>query len=114
MHIDIQDNNSHIIAIPRGKSIDASVADEFKKKMLDIVNSKSPFIVLDVRDVSFIDSTGLGALISVYKAIDKDQTLVLCNISEGIQSIFKMTKLDQFFTLFSSKESAFKTLKIDQ
>ncbi|MCA1743086.1 MAG: STAS domain-containing protein [Desulfonatronovibrio sp.] len=113
MHIDVQENDTHTLVIPRTKSIDASMAEEFKKKMEDIVNSRSSLIVLDMQDVNFIDSTALGLLIATYKNLNKDQNLIICNISEGIQGILKLTRLDKFFTLFSSKESAFKAFKID-
>lgn len=113
MEVEVQKGINHVVVIPRRKSVDASVAAEFKKKMQEIINSGISLIVLDMRDVSFIDSTGLGSIISAYKTKDKEQTLVLCNIAEGVQDIFKITKLDKFFTIFSSKESAFKALKID-
>ena len=113
MQIEVQEGNNYIVVIPRRKSVDASVSDEFKKRMQDIVNSGTSLIVLDMQDISFIDSTGLGSIIATYKTLDQDQTLVLCNISEGIQDIFKITKLDKRFTIFPSRESAFKALKID-
>lgn len=57
-------------------------------------------IVLDFKNVNYIDSTGLGLLVSIHKkaVIDK-KDLKLINVNEEIERIFNMTMLDTLLSI---------------
>jgi anti-sigma B factor antagonist len=56
--------------------------------------------VIDFADTGYIDSAGLGALVSLSKRIrEADGTLRLTNLNEDIRTLFELTKLDTLFTL---------------
>jgi anti-sigma B factor antagonist len=55
-------------------------------------------VVLDLTDVTYIDSSGLGALVSVYMAAKRhDCELKLINLSQRLQELFRITKLSAVF-----------------
>jgi anti-sigma B factor antagonist len=55
-------------------------------------------VVLDLKDVHYIDSSGIGALVSVYMAAGKAQSaLVLANLQPRIRDLFELTRLTTVF-----------------
>ena len=54
----------------------------------------------DFSDCNFIDSTGLGVLVSVYKrCIEVKGEIKLLNMNNNVMKVFKLTRLDQVFTI---------------
>lgn len=88
----------------------ADVAPRFRNQLIDYVSSGYRSIVLDMQSVSFIDSSGLGALVSSLKVIGKDGDLVLCGTNGTVVSMFKLTRMDKVFRMFSTKEEALAAL----
>jgi anti-sigma B factor antagonist len=64
-------------------------------------------IVLNVAKVSFIDSAGVGALVSCFRsAQSRGAALKLCNPAQQIRSVLKITKLDTVLGLFDDESQA--------
>jgi anti-sigma B factor antagonist len=90
--------------------IAADVAPRFKTDLIDYIQSGNRSIVLDLGGVSFIDSSGLSALVSSLKAIGNDGDLVLCGTRSAVASMFKLTRMDKVFRMFASSEEAVAAL----
>ena len=86
------------------------MAPRFKHQLIDYVNKGNRSIVLDMNAVSFIDSSGLGALVSSLKVIGKDGDLVLCGTGGTVNSMFKLTRMDKVFRMFGTAEEAVAAL----
>ena len=86
--------------------IAADVAPRFKEDLMAYIAKGNHAIVLDLSDVTFIDSSGLGALIASLKAIDEDGELILSGVRDTVESMFKLTRMNKVFRMFSSKEEA--------
>jgi anti-sigma B factor antagonist len=70
--------------------------------------------VIDFADTGYIDSAGLGALVSLSKRIrESDGTLRLRNLNDDIRTLFELTKLDTLFALDESDGSADAGLTAD-
>jgi len=108
----IQDKKIENILIvkPSEKRIDASVATDFKGKMIDWINAGNKHIVLNLAEVDFIDSSGLGAIVSSLKAIGNGGDLVICGISDTVITLFRLTRMNRVFQIFSTEEEALKAL----
>ncbi len=66
-------------------------------------------IILDMSGVEFIDSAGVGILLASYRAVDaKGGTLKMCAIQHQVESILSLTRLGEFFEVFSDRASAEK------
>ncbi len=85
--------------------IAADVAVRFKEELIGFVTSGNRNIVLDLSDVTFIDSSGLGALIACLKVIG-DGDLVLCGARDTVASMFKLTRMNKVFRVFATTEEA--------
>ena len=99
-----------LIVKPSEKRIDASVATDFKGKMIDWINSGNKRIVLNLAEVDFIDSSGLGAIVSSLKTIGNGGDLVICGISDTVITLFRLTRMNRVFQIFSTEEEALKAL----
>lgn len=99
-----------LVVIPRESRIDASSTKHFKGKMIDWINEGNQKIVLDLQYVEFIDSSGLGALVSCLKSLDNEKSLVLCNIQEKVASLFQLTRMNRVFMIFESQNQAVAAL----
>jgi len=76
----------------------ATIAPEIKGQLTDALKSKGVKLVLDLQNIKFIDSTGIGVLISALKtARQHNSSFVLCAVQEDVMSLLKLMKLDQIF-----------------
>lgn len=69
---------------------------QFTKNRLDNIFSKENFkqVIIDLSELDFMDSTGIGVLIGRYKKMKaKGISIFICNPSTHIEKIFKMTGL---------------------
>lgn len=86
---------------------------EFKNVVLDDLESKRRSIIVDGIDCRYIDSTGLGVLITVSKKVrEQGRGLALANLTDDIQMLFELTKLDTMFYISDTVNSA--TLRLTE
>jgi anti-sigma B factor antagonist len=111
MQFEETDSGAILIMKPLGRRIDAATAAAFKGEMVDRINSGRQRIVLDLSEVDFIDSSGLGAMVSSLKAIGDGGDLVLCGVRETVMSLFRLTRMNRVFSMFGDREEAVRSLK---
>jgi anti-anti-sigma factor len=110
MQIEERTAGNILIVKPLEKRIDASLAPEFKGLMIDRIGAGNTKILLDLSDVEFIDSSGLGAIVSSLKALGGKGDFAICCLKETVSSLFRLTRMDRIFQIFASEEEALKTL----
>lgn len=81
------------------RRLDASVAGEFKKSMIGLVDKGRRQILVDLADVDFIDSSGLGALVSVLKYLGRDGSLELAGLNKAVEKVFNLTRMSNVFVI---------------
>jgi len=80
------------------EDIDASNAGQLKPRLIEHMGQYGPELCLDLRQVNFIDSTGLGMLVSVLKeAKEKGGQVSLVNPNREIQRLLQITGLERVF-----------------
>src|SRR5438067_12462689 len=80
--------------------IDTSTATELKPKLLTELQRHGPSLVLDLEAVQFIDSTGLGMLVSVLKEARKaGGTVRLINPTREVMRLLQITGLERIFDI---------------
>jgi len=108
--LNVRIENDILIVQPNIERLDASVAVGFKEKMADLIKRGHSMIILNLSVVEFIDSSGLGSIVSSLKTIGRNGDLVLCGINRNIMSMFKLTRMDRVFRIFSSEGEAISLL----
>jgi anti-sigma B factor antagonist len=85
----------------------ASLRDAIKKLL-----SESPKVVLNLRDVSYIDSGGLGTLVSLYTtARNAGGAVKLARLTQRVDDLLQVTKLVTIFEVFDDEHSAVQSFK---
>lgn len=85
---------------------DIQEAAILKQQLAEIVQERHPLLVIDMTDVEFIDSSGLGVLVIGMKtARDSGCRLVICNLQATVRLLFEITQLDKVFEIFDSLEA---------
>lgn len=79
--------------------IDAAVAIQFKDRMREIALQPSDRVVLDLSRVTFVDSSGLGAIVAVMKALAPGRRLELLGLTPNVAKVFRLTRMDSVFTI---------------
>ncbi len=80
---------------------------EFKQVILDEVEQGVCLVIVDFSKSAYIDSSGLGALVSLGKRLrEVGGDLRLTGFNDDLRTLFELTRLDSLFPLFSSREDA--------
>lgn len=91
----------------REERLDAHNSDELKTEMQRLYGDGKKNILVDLKDVRFIDSSGLGALVSGFKnAISHQGILKLSSLQPQVKSMFELTRLHRVFEIFSTTVEA--------
>jgi anti-sigma B factor antagonist len=91
----------------------ADKAASFKEAVGRHLDGSSAAVVLDLSNVVFMDSSGLGAIVSVLKRMPKGCELIICGMTDHVSSMFKLTRLDRVFTVRKNVDEALSTLSVD-
>ncbi len=89
--------------------VDIYSAPQFKEALISGIDAGAVNVVVDLSQVTFIDSTALGVLVSGAKRVrPKNGRLDIVCTDENITRIFEITGLDRIFGMYSSRETALK------
>lgn len=89
--------------------LDAVSSQDFKMYMFDIVDDGIRNIGIDMSNVAFIDSTGLGVLVAVLNRLGQDGTLFLWRVSPEVKSILELTQLYKVLDIYETEDDALGT-----
>lgn len=86
--------------------LDAAVAQPFFQAVQNHIDKGHQHLVIDLSNVKFVDSTGLGALVRCLKELGSQGQLVLFGVGDLLHSLLQMTKLDNIFAQANGKNEA--------
>ena len=79
--------------------IDAGSAIQFKDKVRSLTDTRHPRVVMDLSQVAFLDSSGLGAVVAAMKALGQDRSLELAGLTPAVAKVFRLTRMERVFTI---------------
>ncbi|MGB3178243.1 MAG: STAS domain-containing protein [Albidovulum sp.] len=79
--------------------IDAAVAIQFKDRMSDLIGADAGRVILDLSKVTFVDSSGLGAIVAVMKLLAPARQLELAALTPNVSKVFHLTRMDSVFPI---------------
>lgn len=89
---------TEFMTIPENFSVNE--ASKFRETTYALLKESPVSFELDFSKCQFIDSTGLGVLVGLYKkCVEFGGTVVLTHLSSNVDSVIRMTRLDQIFTI---------------
>ncbi len=99
MKIDTRTLDSNIVLDLHGE-IDLYNSNVLKETIMENIHENRLNVTLNFEDVKYIDSTGIGNLISCYLNIkNKNGRLKIINLNGSVQEVFRITKLLHYFDL---------------
>lgn len=112
MEIDVANNNGATIVRPTGDRLDIEVAGDFRSMLLSLIEQGNRHLVVDLNDVTFVDSSGLGALVSALKTLKRSSgpgDVLLARVQPPVVTLLEIIRLNRVFTSYPSVEQAIES-----
>lgn len=109
MNLNLEKMNGYSVINIQEERIDAHNSGELKAYILKLIEQNELNIIVQLENVRFIDSSGLGALLSGYKhAAAKSGKLSLVSCKPQVLSMFELTRLNRVFEIYTDLPEAFE------
>lgn len=87
--------------------LDASSAREIKEKVGSLSQENRVNLVIDMGGVDFIDSSGLGSLVSSLRTVNKlGGDIKISALQDQVRSVFELTRLHRIFGIYDDSRAA--------
>jgi anti-sigma B factor antagonist len=106
MDLDFLDSGGARIVRCRGDRLDAMVAIRFKENFRGLMEDGIGHFVLDLSEVEFLDSSGLGAVVAVFKLVGPEKRFDLAGLQPAVARVFQLTRMDSVFAIFDDAAAA--------
>ena len=106
MQINMEEENG-IAVFRMSGDIDINTSPDLKKSFDSAISGKKDKIVINLKEVSYVDSSGLATLVEILKNMRAyGGKLKLASLSDKVRGLFEITKLDKLFDIVPDEESA--------
>lgn len=107
MNIKREEQGNIVLVQVKEERLDAHNADELKQELGSLFEAGKTGVVVDLKEVRFIDSSGLGALVSGFKnASARQAELKLSGMQSQVKSMFELTRLHRVFDIYTTMDDA--------
>jgi len=111
MQLNIVDYPQAVVIIIQEARLDAHNSPELKSAILQQFDAEKKNLIIDLNEVRFIDSSGLGVLVSGFKnASARNGLLLLCSMQPQVKSMFELTRLHRVFDIYETNNDALLSL----
>jgi anti-sigma B factor antagonist len=108
MKLNIEKIKAYTVLFIQEQRIDAHNSGELKETILHLIEQGEVNIIVQLEQVRFIDSSGLGALLAGHKnAAAKAGKMAIVNMQQQVLSMFELTRLDRVFEIYTDLTEAF-------
>ncbi|TMV51356.1 anti-sigma F factor antagonist [Paenibacillus mesophilus] len=113
LHIELEHHRRTLIVRLKGE-LDHHTAETVKVKMEEaILRGDVNHVVLSMKDLSFMDSSGLGVILGRYKLITaRGGKLVVCDVNPAVYRLFEMSGLFKILTIQENERLALSSLEV--
>jgi anti-anti-sigma factor len=85
--------------------LDGANTNQLRREISDVVENGADIVLVDFQDVTFINSSGLGALVSTLKLVrSAGSQIFICSLTEQVKMMFELTKMNRVFKTFASRD----------
>lgn len=97
--------NSRVEVIKPLGILDGIRGNQLRREISNLVNSGTEIFLIDMKEIKFIDSSGLGSLVLAMQLVrNANAKLFVCSINDQVRMLFELTKLDIIFTTFVDQD----------
>ena len=106
MEINVREETNVTILTLKGR-LDLATGSALKEQIKQLLEKEKTAVHLNLGDVEFINSSGLGSLVSIMKEIRlRKGRLTLSNLASYVQEIFEITQLSHIFEIYATEQEA--------
>lgn len=92
--------------------LDSTKAEEFRESVEILFDQGVDVILVDLKEITFIDSSGLGTLVVLLKkARSIDRSFCICSMNDQVRMLFELTSMDRVFEIYENRQ-AFEDAKL--
>jgi anti-sigma B factor antagonist len=92
-------------------NLDAGNVKDFRAAIQAVADTHD-IVVLDMQRLNFVDSSGLGALLSCLRTMKgKKGQLLLCGMTKPVRALFELVRMHRIFSIYNSQEEALMGLR---
>ncbi|MGW8066815.1 STAS domain-containing protein [Streptomyces ziwulingensis] len=107
LHINVPHTDGTLAVIALSGEFDITTASAVRARALDLIAAGHPDLVADLAGVTFCDSSGLGALVGIWRcAKDADGSLTLAAIPDRLSRLLSVTGMDTFLPAHPTADAA--------
>lgn len=114
MRIDVARLDGATVVRPLGDRLDIDVAAEFRAMLLSLIDGGERHLVVDLGTVAFIDSSGIGSLVSALKAIKRSSgsgDVRLAQVRPSVLALLETIRLNRVFSSFPTTDDAVRSFQ---
>src|SRR5437762_2815088 len=102
-----RDANCASVVAPEGRSVLGEESNALREKVKSLIAEGKKKIVLNMDNVTFIDSAGLGTLVAAHHSVKtQGASLRLCHLGSKFQEVLQITKLLTVFDVYNTEAEA--------
>ncbi len=106
----LEEKQDVAILVPELRQIDVNNSPRFSSDLEAFLADRNK-VVLDLANVNFMDSTGLGIIVSALRTInEKKGRMVLCQAMPAVKVLFDMVRLSQIASIYTTRDEAVEAL----
>jgi len=99
MQVTLGQADGALVITVRESRLDAAVALVFKELVRNVTVEDGTRVILDLKHVQFLDSSGLGAIVGVMKLLGPARPLEIAALSPSVRKLFRLTRMDTVFRI---------------
>lgn len=104
MNINYKDIGGHKIILLDG-DIDYFCVSELKNAIFKLINDRTPSIILDLNNVEYMDSSGIGLIVTAYKVMSQyGGRMSLVNVQNDVMKLLKLTTIDSLMSIYNNDQ----------
>ncbi len=106
MELNVEQIGDVTVVVLPGESLDASNAAEFKQAIATVLE-KHAKVVFDMSQLRFVDSSGLGAILSCLRQLNaRGGDLKLCGMTKPVRALFELVRMHRIFDIYNTRDEA--------
>ncbi len=110
MNLKTEVQGSITVIFVREERFDAHNSEELKSEVNRLFEGGTKHLLIDLKEVRFIDSSGLGVLVSGFKnASTRQGSIKLCSLQSQVKSMFELTRLHRVFDIYPTVDEALES-----
>jgi anti-sigma B factor antagonist len=91
--------------------LDGNQTHQLRGELNDVVGTGARLILVDLTNVTFMDSSGLAALVTAFKTVrSAGGKLCVCSVNQQVRMLFELTSMDRVFEIFTDQDHFIQTL----